>query len=138
MKSYLPAVLKEQRAESGKCQTEVAQDLGISQKVYSTYECGTREPNIEMLIKMAEYFGIPIDILVGRYVIKKWYLIVVKLTEEQFGFLYNYIFDRASDCWKKYYSSNGEDVTAYNLRTKLGDIQKVLVHSEKVYKSKNW
>ena len=138
MKSYLPAVLKEQRAESGKCQTEVAQDLGISQKVYSTYECGTREPNIEMLIKMAEYFGIPIDILVGRYVIKKWYMIVVKLTEEQFGFLYNYIFDRASDCWKKYYSSNGEDVTAYNLRTKLGDIQKVLVHSEKVYKSKNW
>lgn len=71
MKSYLPAVLKEQRAESGKCQTEIAQDLGISQKVYSTYECGTREPNIEMLIKMAEYFGIPIDILVGRYVIKK-------------------------------------------------------------------
>lgn len=63
-------------------------------------------------------------------------MIVVKLTEKQFSFLYNYIFDRMNEYWKKYYSSNGEDVTAYNLRTKLGDIQKVLIHSEKVYKAK--
>lgn len=62
-------------------------------------------------------------------------MITVKLTEEQFGFLYNYIFDRTSDCWKKYYDSNGEDVNACNLRTGLTDIQKVLFRSEKLCKA---
>ena len=62
-------------------------------------------------------------------------MIVVKLTEEQFGFLYNYIFDSTRDCWRKYYSSNGKDVNAGILHTGLVDIQKVLVRSEKLCKS---
>ena len=58
-------------------------------------------------------------------------MITVKLTEKQFLFLYNYVFDRRSEYMKKYYDSNGEDVNACNFSTKLADIQKVLVRSEK-------
>ena len=35
------------------------------------YEKGEREPSIDTLINMADYFGIPIDLLVGRYELRK-------------------------------------------------------------------
>lgn len=63
-------------------------------------------------------------------------MIAVKLTEEQFGFLYNYIFDSTRDCWRKYYNFDGKDVKACSLHTGLSDIQKILVRSEKLYKAK--
>lgn len=67
MKTNLHNVLKELRRNSGKTQQEVANDLKITQKAYSNYENGTRLPNIEMIMDMAEYFKVPIDVLVGRY-----------------------------------------------------------------------
>lgn len=71
MKSNLPNMLKQVRKEKDITQTEIAEVLGISQKVYSTYEVGTREPNIDILIKMADYFGVSIDFLVGRYKLRE-------------------------------------------------------------------
>ena len=67
MKSNLNIVLKKLREEKGKSQEEIAKDLNISQRAYSYYETGERLPNIELIIDMAEYFQIPIDLLVGRY-----------------------------------------------------------------------
>lgn len=67
MKSSLNTVLKKLRKEKGISQEEIAKDLNISQRAYSYYETGEREPSIELIIDMAEYFQIPIDLLVGRY-----------------------------------------------------------------------
>ena len=67
MKSSLNTVLKKLRKERGLSQEEIAKDLNISQRAYSYYETGERQPSIELIIDMAEYFQIPIDLLVGRY-----------------------------------------------------------------------
>ena len=64
-------VLKELRKESKKTQVQVAKELNITQRAYSHYETGTREPSIDLLIDIANYYKIPIDVLVGRYAIMK-------------------------------------------------------------------
>lgn len=71
MKNNLQYVLKEQRSKKNISQTEIAKILNVSQRVYSNYENGECEPSIDTLINMADYFGIPIDLLVGRYELRK-------------------------------------------------------------------
>ena len=39
--------------------------MGVSESTISLYETGKNEPDIKMLIKMAEYFGVTLDTLVG-------------------------------------------------------------------------
>lgn len=63
----LPNVLKELRKNKGMTQKEVARDLNITDRTYGHYETGKREPSIDMLIEIAKYYNISIDILVGRY-----------------------------------------------------------------------
>lgn len=58
--------LKELRKTKGVSQEQVASALGITFRAYQNYEYGQREPNIEMLNKMADYFGTSIDYLLGR------------------------------------------------------------------------
>lgn len=60
-------VLKELRQKENKTQKEIAEDLNITQRTYSNYETGKREPSIDMLINIADYYNTSIDILVGRY-----------------------------------------------------------------------
>lgn len=52
-------------------QQKVSNDLGISQKTYSTYETGTRQADYETLIKLADYFHVSLDYLLGRDFDKK-------------------------------------------------------------------
>lgn len=58
--------LKELRKSKGVSQEEVANALGVSFRAYQNYEYEQREPNIEMLNKMADYFGTSVDKLLGR------------------------------------------------------------------------
>ena len=58
-------------AESGLPQKKVANDLGISVQALSNYVNEKREPNIATLIRLAEYFGVSVDYLVGRDVKKE-------------------------------------------------------------------
>lgn len=60
-------VLKELRKESKKTQTQIAKELNLTQRTYSYYETGTREPSIDTLISIADYYKISLDILTGRY-----------------------------------------------------------------------
>ena len=53
--------LKELRLRQNKQQGEVAKDLNMSQTGYSHYETGRTQPNIEMIIKLADYFHVTID-----------------------------------------------------------------------------
>ncbi|WP_237738175.1 helix-turn-helix domain-containing protein [Caldicellulosiruptor sp. F32] len=57
--------LKELREERGLTQAELAKELGISVQNLSYYENG-REPKYELLIKIADYFGVTVDYLIGR------------------------------------------------------------------------
>lgn len=56
--------LKQIRKERNLTQLKVAMDLNISREALSHYENGKREPSIELLIKMSEYFDVSIDFLI--------------------------------------------------------------------------
>lgn len=57
--------LKELRQEKGIGQVELANALGVSKGIVSLWENGLREPNMYSLIKIATYFNVSIDELVG-------------------------------------------------------------------------
>ena len=54
------------RKEHEWTQEELANRLGVSRAALGNYEREKREPDIDMLIKMADTFKISIDELVGR------------------------------------------------------------------------
>ncbi len=56
--------LQEIRKARGFSQLKVAIDLNISREALSYYENGKRSPDIEMLVKLSEYFGVSIDYLI--------------------------------------------------------------------------
>ena len=58
--------LKKIRLANNIKQTEISKYLNIEQSAYSKYEQNTRTPNIETLIKIADYYKITLDNLVGR------------------------------------------------------------------------
>ena len=53
-----PEILLKQRIKKGMSQEEVAKAIGVSQKSYSHYENGTRNPKIDKIIKLAKLLGI--------------------------------------------------------------------------------
>ena len=57
--------LKEIRKSKGITQKAVAEYLGIQTAPYQHYEYGKREPNHEKTIKLAEYFNVSTDYLLG-------------------------------------------------------------------------
>lgn len=59
-------VLKALREASGESMSEVADALNIAKSTYASYEYGKREPNIEMLTKIANLFNVTTDYLLGR------------------------------------------------------------------------
>ena len=64
--SVFPDKLKECRKNQNKTQKDVASYLGISERGYQNYEIGKREPNHETTIKLADYFEVSTDYLLGR------------------------------------------------------------------------
>ncbi len=60
--------LKSIRIKKEYTQQYVADCIGCSVTVYSRYERGEREPSIEMLIKLADFFDVTVDYLIGREV----------------------------------------------------------------------
>ena len=57
--------LKELRLEKKLGQVELAKLIGVSKGVISLWENGLREPNMYSLIKLALFFNVSIDELVG-------------------------------------------------------------------------
>ena len=52
------------RNKMGYSQLNVAMDLSISREAISYYENGLRCPNLEMLVKLSDYFNVSIDYLI--------------------------------------------------------------------------
>ncbi len=58
--------LKELRIKQHISQLKLAFDLNVNQNTISRYENMEREADYEMLIKIADYFDVSIDYLLGR------------------------------------------------------------------------
>lgn len=54
------------RKKKHKTQQETADYLGITRPAYTAYESGSRTPDHENLIKLADYFNTSVDYLLGR------------------------------------------------------------------------
>lgn len=58
--------LKELRKERTLRQEHVAVALDISMSAYCNYEQGKREPTASVIIRMADYYDVTTDYLLGR------------------------------------------------------------------------
>ena len=59
-------ILKDLREKKKLSRQQVADMLGISKRTLESYEYGKREPNIEMINKFADFYGVTTDFLLGR------------------------------------------------------------------------
>lgn len=57
--------LKNLREARNLTQKDVSEMLNINPRTYASYEKNEREPNSEILIQFAEFFGVTIDYLLG-------------------------------------------------------------------------
>lgn len=58
--------LTDLRLKEGLLQRDVADTLHIHRSTYSYYERGKTNPPLDILIKLADYFGVSLDYLAGR------------------------------------------------------------------------
>ena len=58
--------IKELRKQNNKTQQEIAEFLNMTQVTYGRYELGVHEPTLETLCKLADYYGVTVDYLIGR------------------------------------------------------------------------
>lgn len=65
MKNNFKTKLKELRNELNLLQKQLAMDLGVTQACIGKWETGDREPSLDDLIKVAKYFGVSTDYLLG-------------------------------------------------------------------------
>ena len=57
---------KQLRKEAGLSQTQLAQKLEITQRKLSYLESGQSEPDLETIWRLADYFDVTVDYLLGR------------------------------------------------------------------------
>ncbi|MBQ6266240.1 MAG: helix-turn-helix transcriptional regulator [Clostridia bacterium] len=58
--------IKELRTSRHLSQLKMAMDLNMAQNTLSRYETGEREPGISELIRIADYFQVSVDYLIGH------------------------------------------------------------------------
>ena len=58
--------IQDLRTDADMSQKQLSEILHISQRSYSHYETGSRNIPVEMLIRLANYYYISVDYLVGR------------------------------------------------------------------------
>ena len=59
-------LLSEYRKKSGLTQTQVGEHIGISAQAVSKWENGQSEPDIDTLCKLAELYGVTVNVLIEQ------------------------------------------------------------------------
>ena len=62
----LNRIIKLLRKERGITQKQAAEDLGVSQALLSHYEKGIRECGLDFVVRVADYYNVSCDYLLGR------------------------------------------------------------------------
>ena len=70
MRDILAKRLKQCRTEKGLTQNQVAICCDITEKTYQNYELKRREPKLEILLKIACFYEVSLDYLIGRTDVK--------------------------------------------------------------------
>ncbi len=64
--SKFPSILKDLRNDNGYNQTKLADFLGVTYFTIGKWENGKAEPNLDTLNKLADFFDVSVDYLIGR------------------------------------------------------------------------
>ena len=67
MNSEFPRIITEERKKRKLSQKQAAADLGISQALLSHYEKGIRECGLDFVVKIADYYNVSCDLLLGHW-----------------------------------------------------------------------
>ena len=59
-------IIKELRIEKKISQFSLAKEIGVSQKAIDYWERGINEPKASYIVKLADYFEVSADFLLGR------------------------------------------------------------------------
>ena len=65
-KKSFAQILSELRRTAGLSQRKAAADLNISQALLSHYENGAREPGLNFVCRVCDYYNVTADYLLGR------------------------------------------------------------------------
>ena len=65
-KKSFAQILSELRRTAGLSQRKAAADLNISQTLLSHYENGAREPGLNFVCRVCDYYNVTADYLLGR------------------------------------------------------------------------
>jgi transcriptional regulator with XRE-family HTH domain len=57
--------LRELREERGLTQAQVAEAIGVTESSISFYESGKKQPSLDKIIKLADYYNLSLDKIVG-------------------------------------------------------------------------
>ena len=57
--------IRELRKENKMTMKQLGEIIGVAESTISQYETGKREPDNEMLLRLAEHFGVTVDFLLG-------------------------------------------------------------------------
>lgn len=79
------------RKERGLSQAQLAKETGLTRQAISLYEIGKREPKLEIWIKLADFFNVPVSYLQG--ITSSPYSIGSNDSFEQFAYDYGLIAD---------------------------------------------
>ncbi|MCI8551839.1 MAG: helix-turn-helix transcriptional regulator [Lawsonibacter sp.] len=58
--------LIQMRKSRGISQSAFAKAIGVSPRTYQDYEYGTREPQVSIFVRIADFYDVSLDYLVGR------------------------------------------------------------------------
>ena len=59
-------ILKQLRNENGMTIAKAAETFDVANRTYSSYELEEREPNLSLLVKLADFYNVSTDYLLGR------------------------------------------------------------------------
>lgn len=114
--------IRKYRLASQMNQQELAIALDIKQSTIANYEKDIRSPNLEMMIKIADYFNISLDELAGRHTID--YNNSIHISDIFLDSLLNDDIEKAEDIAKRYLEQHGLRALYFKLfrygLTKLG------------------
>ena len=65
-KSKFAVNLAKLRREKGLSQRQAAAELGLSQALLSHYETDAREPKLEFVVKVCDFYSVTTDYILGR------------------------------------------------------------------------
>lgn len=58
--------IKELRTQQKLSQRQLGEKLDVCNQTVSFWESGQREPDLDTLVKISEYFGVTVDYLLGK------------------------------------------------------------------------